>query len=93
VLELIRRQQLLGNNPFGAALLAAPVDVQGSDVEAFATLKLVGRELVKCQDTAERSTRTQTALFRALLARVHQEESRLTSRLRQRSQLTSMGVR
>ena len=33
--------------------MAAPVEVHGPDVEAFATLKLFGRELLKGQDTAE----------------------------------------
>jgi hypothetical protein len=47
MLVLIRREQLLGNNPRGATLLAALVDVQGADVEALAALELSRCELLK----------------------------------------------
>jgi len=40
MLAVMRREQLLGNNPRGATLVAALVDVQGADVEAFAALEL-----------------------------------------------------
>ena len=53
MLAVMRREQLLGNNPRGATLVAALVDVQGADVEAFAALELFGRELLKPQCTAE----------------------------------------
>jgi len=53
MLAVMRREQLLGNNPRGATLVAALVDVQGADVEAFAALELFGREFLKPQCTAE----------------------------------------
>ena len=51
VLVLIRPEQL--QNPRGATLPAARVVVQDPNVEAFAALEWFGRELLKCQDTAE----------------------------------------
>jgi len=53
MLAVMRREQLLGNNPRGATLVAALVDVQGADVEALAALELFGREFLKPQCTAE----------------------------------------
>lgn len=62
-------------------------------MEAFAALELSAPELLKRQDIAEIHLLASNRLLRALLARVRQEESRLTSCLRQYSQLTSMVVR
>jgi hypothetical protein len=47
MLAVMRREQLLGNNRRGATLVAALLDAQDADVEAFVALELLGRELLK----------------------------------------------